>query len=276
MTKFMKIAYLGIPGSYSYIAGQKYFKNKKMIGYNNIRSVFQKVSENTCRFGIVPLENTTTGSIFETYDLLLTYKLAITGEVVLKIHHHLLAKEILDMKNYKFCYSHPQAIQQCKTISDKFPWLKFEFTQDTASAAKLLAEKNNHNKLAIGSREAALIYKLKIVQKNIEDNKNNMTRFAVIANKIINKGNKISLIFTVKHQPGSLVKALKPYTDFGFNLTKIESRPIISKPWEYMFILEMDLNNKSKLSDKLFSEMKKVTNFLKLLGRYDKGKIYDS
>lgn len=276
----MKIAYLGIPGSYSFIAAEKYFSKKSMFIQNNsISEVMQKVSAKICDFGIVPLENSTTGSIVETYDCLIDSKISIVGEIVLHIHHHLLGmggKVGQSLNRISTCYSHPQAIDQCQKFFKKHSRIKPVLTSDTATGARMIVQLNSDTNAAIGANQAAKLYGLQIWQKRIEDNPNNFTRFAVIAKTGKKRGNKISLVFSVEHKPGSLFRTLEPYARLGLNLTKIESRPVFGKPWEYIFFLDFEIGKRKNQLSKLLSEMKEHVNFLKVLGRYNKGKIYET
>ncbi len=277
-----KIAYLGIPGSYSYVAVHKYMKNeKKITGAESIKEVFELVDSGKCSAGIIPLENTTTGSIYESYDALLDTGLTITAEIILSIHHHILGidKEVSEnhFRNVQKCLSHPQAISQCVDFLSAHPWIKPVFTTDTASAAKEVAKCGKSDLIAIAGKEAADIYNLTILGKNIETVSSNYTRFIKVQ-KNINKseGNKISLAFSVRHIPGSLSKVLESYARTGLNLTKIESRPVFGRPWEYIFFLDFEIGNKGKSVENVLSEMKENTNFLTVLGRFPKGKIYET
>lgn len=274
----MKIAYLGIPGSYSFVASNIYFPKKAMfIKNDSIPDLLEKVSKEICDFGVVPMENTTTGSISETFDHLLERDLSIIGEIILHIHHHLLAcKSLNSIKEIKRCYSHPQAIAQCQKFFKKYKNIKHVFTSDTATAANFIAREKSKTTAAIAAKLAANLYDLKILEKNIEDNPHNYTRFAVIAKKESFTGNKISLIFSVEHKPGSLFHTLTPYARLGLNLTKIESRPVFGKPWEYIFFIDFEIDNKEKELRQVLEEMKEHVNFLKILGRYTKGKIYET
>lgn len=273
-----KVAYLGIPGSYSFAAANFYFTKKAMFVKNDsIKEAITRVSSSACTFGVVPLENTTTGSIAETFDNLLESNLSIVGEIILHIHHNLLTdKKIKNAKEIKRLFSHPQAIAQCQNFIKKNKNIKIEFTSDTATAASYAAGKRDKSSAAIAAKLAADLYDLKILEKNIEDNPHNYTRFAVIAKKESFKGNKISLIFSVEHKPGSLFQTLAPYARLGLNLTKIESRPVFGKPWEYIFFIDFDIDNKEKGLTQVLHEMKEHVNFLKVLGRYEKGKIYET
>lgn len=281
-----KVAYLGIPGSYTFTAAKKFFGEKmELISSTSLTELFGKVKREICSFGVIPLENSTTGSIVQTYDCLISSKLSIVGEVILKIHHNFLVnpstslrgdKAEKSLKLIKLCYSHPEAISQCKSFLSKYPWIKPVFTSDTASAAKLIAERGKRKEAAIAGKDTAKIYGLLLVAANIEKNKSNFTRFAIIARSTNKVGNKISLIFSVKHTPGSLFTALSPYAEYGFNLTKIESRPVFGRPWEYIFFLDFEVEGREGEIKKVIAKMRKVAQFVTLLGRYKKGEIYET
>lgn len=273
-----KVAYFGIPGSYSYLAGNIYFSdNSIFIKNDSIHEVMEKVEKGESEYGVVPLENTTTGSIAETYDHLLESDLSIVGEVVLHIHHHLLVpKDIQSLKFVKRCYSHQQAIMQCRNFFIQNKNIRPVLTSDTASAAKLISEAKKIGNSAIASKRTAGLYNLKILDKNIEDNAHNYTRFVIVSKKAYENGNKISILFSVEHKPGSLFNSLSPYARLGLNLTKIESRPVFGKPWEYIFFIDFEIKNKEKELNTVIEEMKEHVNFLKILGRYKKGTVYET
>lgn len=273
-----KITYLGIAGSYSFAAAQKYFgSNYQFLPAKSLKEVFKKIEDKSAEAAVVPLENTTTGSISETYDLLLESKLSITGEIILRIHHQLLANtDKVKLENVKSCYSHPQAISQCETFLSKYPKIMPGYTSDTATAAKIVSRRKKPDEVAIAGIPAAKYYGLKILAADIEDNKHNYTRFAVISPKPNKKGNKISLAFSVAHVPGSLFQTLKVYAEYNLNLTDIESRPLYGKPWEYIFYVDFEIKNQEKELTATIAAMKENCQFLTILGRYDKGEIYET
>lgn len=269
-----QIAFLGLSGSFSFIAAQKYFGNKaRFLGTNSTLEIIEKVENGLCNFGILPIENSLTGSVYETYDLLNLSKLSINGEIILHIHHQLLGKR--DGK-IKLCYSHPQALAQCRRFFNNNPDIQSVLTKDTSSAAKIITQFKRKDAAAIAGKMVAKIYGLKILKSDIEDNPHNFTRFVVLAKIPSNKGNKISLLFSVDHKPGSLFSALYPYSRLGFNLTKIESRPVFGTPWEYVFFLDFEFNGNQNNLKMLFAQMKKHVNYLKILGKYNKGKSYET
>lgn len=274
----MNITYLGIAGSFSFIAAQKYFgADSPLRGEKTVKKVFRSLVSGAADFGVVPIENSTTGSILETYDQLMENKLHIVGEVKLKIRHNLLGvRKNIDLEQVKKCYSHPQGIFQCQRFFDSHEWIIAEPATDTASAAQILSKNKKADALAIAGKQTAALYGLKIIRSSIEDNKNNFTRFAVISFKLNKKGEKATVVFSVKHVPGSLFKALAPYADLGLNLTKIESRPIFGKSWEYIFFIDFEIGNDLKKFSEIVKRMRKVTDKVTVLGLYDKGKTYET
>jgi len=196
-----KVACLGLPGSNSYVAAKKYFKknkNMKLISCQSIAEIFKNVTDRICRFGMVPVENSTTGRISPVFDLFLKNTVSIMGEITLPIHHHLLGNSNVDIGNIRLCYSHPQVIAQCNLFFHKHPWIKTVFATDTASAAKQVAGSRKKELAAIAGQSAAKKYGLTVIKKNIEDKEGNSTRFAVIskegASKIKNLRKIIDLL----------------------------------------------------------------------------------
>ncbi len=273
-----KIAYQGIPGAFSWLAGIKFFgKRNKFISVNEFKKIFELVVNKKADYGVVPIENTLAGSIYENYDHLNIYDIKIYGEINLKIEHHLLgiksnfpfSKRI---KLIKKVFSHPKALEQCQKFFEKYPWIEKVSYKDTAASARYVSELKDISLGSIASKEAAKIYGLEIIKKNIEDDKNNFTRFLIISrkeNKSLKRLNKGSLIFYLPHIPGSLYKSLKPFAENSINLTKIESRPIKGKPFEYVFYIDFVFSKKelNSVLDAL-KEFKNLVKKFKFLGFY--------
>lgn len=280
----MKIAYLGIPGSYSHLAVLQHFgKDAEYIGAKNFRSIFSLVEKNEADFGIIPVENSLAGSVYDNYDLLSQHSVSVVGEHFLKINLQLLGVESamppdIRIEHLTKVVSHYKALEQCEGFFTKHTWIKKEPYLDTANAAKFVADQKDPLMAAIASKETAEIYGLKTIKENIHDNPHNYTRFLIIGKNQneINGMNKCSIIFTVLHEPGSLVKALKVLSDNEINLIKIESRPIHGKPFEYLFYVDFGWS-KEKESDvsTILEQFKNSTQTLKILGFYEAGTIVD-
>ena len=275
----IKVCYQGVPGAYSHIAISRYFKNKaRAIPCYSFDKLFNKVESQQCLYGMVPIENSIGGSVYQNYDLLTNHDLSIVGEVYLKITHNLLVVPTKgEDKNkrlhmIKKAYSHPEAIKQCQSFFNSHPWIKPVAAEDTAGSAKDLAQSGIKESAAIASNQSARIYSLRVLKKAIETDRNNFTRFVIVGQKQkIVRPSKVSIIFSVAHKPGSLYKSLTPFAQKKINLTKIESRPIIGKPWEYLFYLDFEINSYKECQQTL-EELKKNCLHLKILGFYQKGK----
>lgn len=271
-----KIAYLGKDGSYSYLFACAFEKNATYVGRESFRSVIQMVKKGNVDLGVIPIENSTTGSIYEVYDLLIEENVQIIDEGILKVNHVLLVKPKTSEKNIETCYCHPEAYKQCSEVLVK-KRIKPVFVEDSATAVEKLKKDTNNKACAIGNNYLKKKFGVKIISENIQNQKSNYTRFVVITKeKTENKSaDKATVIFSVKHTPGSLLKALKPYAEYGLNLTKIESRPIDGKPWEYVFIVDFLIKTQEDLK-KVVTGMKKHSEYVTVLGTYKKGKTYGS
>jgi prephenate dehydratase len=223
---------------------------------------------------VVPIENSTEGSVNETYDLLVEKPLYVIGEIYQKIHHCLIINKNSSPDEISVIYSHPQALAQCrKYIQNRH--LESVPMYDTAGSVKFIKETHNASAAAIASKHAAQIYDMKVVEEDIEDNSNNFTRFLIISKRYDSNtdDNKISIIFSISHTPGSLYSILQEFALRNINLTKIESRPTKNIPWEYYFFVDLEGNiNDDKVSTSL-SAVKTATIFFKLLGSYKKDEI---
>lgn len=265
------IIHHGIPGSFGYSAATKVFaKNNIFINAENFEDVFEAVRKNKADFGIIPIENSLAGSIYENYDFLHKYNLNIAAEHNLKIEHHLVG--LLEQK-LTHIFSHQKAIEQCRKFLKKLPHITSVIHSSTAAAAKCVSEKNDIHFAAIASTDAAKLYNLSVLKKNIEDNPHNFTRFLVISNhqKSLKNADKCSITLVLKHQPGSLHNALKIFAENNLNLTKIESRPIHGKPFEYIFYIDLEFNSKNLPEIRhILNTLKKQSEKLKILGFYKK------
>lgn len=278
---YMNIAYLGIPGSFSHQAAEKYFGSTVSFAATaTIAGVFAAVAEGTCKAGVVPLENSLHGNVVESFDLMGEYTISIVGEVYVKIRHCLLGKPETEKKNdyraLKRCLSHWQAISQCEQFFTDHPWITPVYVGDTASAAREVTRSVGNTDVAIAGKHAADLYGLTILEDHLEKHRNNYTRFGIISKTPAGTGSKISLSFSVKHTPGSLVAALTPYAKHGLNLMQIESRPKKGSPWEYTFFLDLEIGEKNAEWEAALRTMRRQTSGLKILGRYPKGIMYET
>ena len=270
----INVAFQGERGAFSEDASIKLFGES--IGFLpciHLRDVFQAVSEGNASFGVAPIENSQAGSINETYDLLLAYPLNIFAEIILRISHCLMALPGEKLADIKTIYSHPQALAQCEEFLTK---LKVEIvpSYDTAGSAKMVKENQRTGIAAIASKRAADTYSLEILMPQIETNINNYTRFFAISKqkaKPVEK-NKTSLVFSVKHVSGALHKVLGIFATRDINLTKLESRPSKSKPWEYVFYVDFEGHSDGEIYQEAIKELRKEAAFVKILGSYPQAK----
>ncbi len=275
-----KVAFQGEAGAFSEIAARKMFGEKINVSPSfSFEDVFLKVKNGSVNFGIIPIENSLYGSVFETYDLLLKYSLNIVGELNLQINHNLIAKNNYKLSEIKKVYSHPQALGQCSEFLKKMKNAEIIPAYDTAGSALMLLNNTSEPTAAIASKNASRIYNLKILKSDIQNNKENYTRFYAISknkSKKLFKHPKSSICFELKNIPGALFKALSIFALKEINLLKIESRPIPHKPFQYIFYIDFSgslLDNKVKQAVKHLSEF---SLSIKILGTYETGKIFIS
>lgn len=271
-----KIIYQGAPGSYSHSTGLGYFGNKNsFVGVRHFKDVFEAIKKGSADYGVIPIENTLAGSVYENYDYLFDYDVQIIAEHKLQIHHNLLGFNGGISEKLKKVYSHPKALEQCALFFENNPQIEEIVAYDTAGAAEMVSESEDKTLGAIASKEAAKLYNLKVLKTNIEDDTNNWTRFLIISKKLgkhdVKDANKASLIFSTSHRPGSLFNAIKSFADHRLNLTKLESRPMPNKPFEYFFYVDFEFDSMHlELVKDTLEELKANTHFLKILGHYEK------
>jgi chorismate mutase/prephenate dehydratase len=273
-----QIYYLGIPGSNSYTAAKNYFHQPgSFVGVETFHAIFEAVTTNSSSFGIIPIENTLGGSVVENYDLFDRFDVWISGEYYLAFENHLLGiasdKQIKDrIMQITTVFSHPQPLLQCTRFFEDHDWIEKKAYLDTARAAQYVSEQNNTSFGAIANRDAAALFHLDILQENISDHpEKNYTRFFIISSQKqdVPDANRASLLFTVPHVPGSLVRILQTFADNHINLVKIESRPIQKKPFEYTFHIDIAWEkDQEDQIEKLLKIFKKNTQTQKVLGFY--------
>jgi chorismate mutase/prephenate dehydratase len=268
----LKVAFQGERGAYSESAVHAFFgDNVEVEPCRDLTEVFERVDKQEAQFGVVPIENSLEGSVNQTYDLFLTHNLKVSGEVVIRISHCLIANPSTSLEKVKTVYSHPQALAQCRSFLER---LGSELipTYDTAGSVKMLEEKGLKDAAAVASERAAKIYGMKILARDIEDTPANYTRFFVISrDDAPNTGkDKTSIIFAATHKPGALYHALEEFEKRKINLTKIESRPTKQKPWEYNFYLDFEGHRTEKNCAEALQALAEKASFLKILGSYPK------
>jgi prephenate dehydratase len=275
MTK--KIAIQGGYGAFHEIAAHHYFENEEIeiLPRNTFRDMVFTLKDRQCDFGIMAIENSLAGSIIPNYNLIINSNMHVNGEIYLRIKQNLVALPGVKIEELKEVYSHPMAILQCQNFFDKHNNIKLIESIDTAMSAGDIAEKGARDTGAIASRLAAEKYGLEIIAESIETNKMNYTRFLILAeNGIIippEEVNKASIFFTVAHKFGSLSKIISILSYYEINLAKIQSMPIPGKDWEYMFFVDVEINDYN-MYKKSLEAIGPFTPSLGVLGEYRKGK----
>ena len=274
----LKVAYLGPEATFTHLATMKYFgRSTDLVPEGSIAKVFDAVEHKRVVCGVVPIENSTEGIVGATLDCFHQSPLKIMAEVTLPIYHHLLSRATR-LKSVKRIYSHPQAIAQCRTwLDENVPNLPLLETDSTARAAERAAE--DPEAAGIAGEHAAEIYGLKILKRNLEDNPNNMTRFLVIGQRSPKASggasvkDKTSLLFSVKDEVGILYRMLEPFYRYKINLSKIESRPLKKKAWEYIFFLDIEGHQEDRKVALAIRDLQTQCQFIKVLGSYPKSAL---
>ncbi len=262
-------AYLGPEATFSHLAALKAFgRSETMTAKRNIREVFLAVEKKECQRGVVPVENSTEGSVNPTLDMLIDTPLAVTDEIYLEVHHHLLSREN-GLARVKVIYSHPQAISQCQEwLREKAAGCDLVEVPSTAEAARQALK--TPRSAAIASDLAARLYHLRIVARRIEDRFDNLTRFLVMAPEEPGPTgrDKTSLVFSIRDKVGALHRILEPPAKAGINLTRIESRPSRRKAWDYVFFVDLEGHRRDRKVAGVLEKVKGQCTFFKVLGSY--------
>lgn len=269
-----RVSIQGYRGSFHDIVARDKFPGElDLLERSDFEGVFEDVNSGLAEFGVVAIENSIVGSFLDTYDLLFKYDLEIVGEVYLRIVLNLIALPDVKLKDVIEVYSHPRAIQQCLKFLEKHPAIKKIETDDTAGSVRMIKESGMRNAAAIASTLAAELYQAEILEKGIETDKKNYTRFLIISRdaKYSEKADKTSLVIRTEHRPGSLCECLKCFAGEGINLSKIESRPIVGKVWQYYFYLDVETGRYTPEGQRALKELNKAASMVKILGSYERG-----
>jgi len=269
----MKVAFQGEPGAYSEQAVFDYFGNVETLPCESFDSAFDSVVAGKCDLALIPIENSLAGSIHQNYDLLLRHNLYIVGEYFLRVRHCLIGFPDVNKEDIKKATSHPQALGQCAAYLRNLG-IKPEAVYDTAGSVKLLKESGVRDTAAIASKRAAGLYEMQIIEEGIEDDAENFTRFLAVGRESVVPTNdaKTSIVFTLKNQPGSLFKAMSVFALRDIDLTKIESRPLQGKPWEYLFYIDFIGSAHDEVSKRAFEHLGEYALTLRVLGSYSRFK----
>ena len=272
-----KVAFQGEPGAYSEAAVLEHFGNISVetVPCESFDLVFQSVESGECDLGFIPIENSLAGSIHRNYDLLLRHSLSVVAEHYLRVRHCLIAKPGVRLSDVRKVISHPQALAQCEGYLRKLTGVVTEPVYDTAGSVKMMRELDNPALAAIASSRAANLYQMSILVEGIEDDPANFTRFLVISrDEILPRTEaKTSIVFTLSNQAGSLFRALSAFALRDIDLTKIESRPLAGKPWEYLFYIDFAGSCEDEKIGKALAHLAEYTIMLRVLGCYPRHRV---
>ena len=281
-----KLGYTGVPGAYAYEVMINLLKNsknsdgstgvraKEILSFNTHRELVEGVENGKVDFAILPIENSIVGEVRDSIDLINKRSIYIVGEVKHKIEHNLLGIKGSKIEDIKRVYSHEQALMQCSEFLGKYPeWEKVKMN-NTALSAKYIGDTKNKENACIANMETREMYNLELLQPDINNEKENFTRFFIVSNKnlICENSEKISVITSTKNESGALMKLLKVFSDYGLNMVNLKSRPKTNKPWEYYFYIDFEGNLEEENVEKALKEIREKSIYLQILGNY---KVYN-
>ena len=268
----MKVAFQGVRGAYSETAARQFFPQDKLVfePCEQFADVFTAVLKKRVQAGVIPIENTLTGSIHQNFDLLRERKVWIGGETRVRVSHNLIVQPGVKMRDIRRVMSHPQGLYQCQRFLRRHKRWRQEPAFDTAGSVELLQKQDIRDGAAIAGKTAAEFYGMDILARAIEDNKQNFTRFFLIrrTERVPRDAGKTSLMFGLKDAPGVLFKALSVFAVRDLSLAKIESRPIIGRPWEYYFYADVMGNVRDSVFRNALRHLSEITTSLRILGCY--------
>ena len=264
------VACQGVEGAYAQIACEKIFQNPFIMYFKNFEGVFTAIEKGLCQYGILPIENSTAGSVKKVYDLMIHHKFSIVRTFRLKIDHNLLANPGTKLSDIKEIYSHEQAISQCSAFLEKMPGVKVIPVENTALAAEMVASSGRSDVAAISSRSCMELYNLVSLASSIQDEGNNRTRFICISKnlEVYPGSDKTSIMMILNHRPGALYRVLARMYALGINVTKLESRPLPDRDFEFMFYFDLDTSIYSDEFVQLICELDELCEEFTYLGSY--------
>ena len=264
------VACQGVEGAYSQLACDKLFSAANIMYFRTWEAVFQAVQSGLCEFGVLPIENSSSGSVNGVYDLLGRFDFSIVRSVKLYINHFLMAKPGVKLADVREIYSHEYALEQCSSLFDQMPNVKATNVKNTAVAAQMTAESDRTDLAAISSQSCAELYGLNVLKSGVQNNANNYTRFICIARKpaIYAGANKISLVLSVPHKPGGLYDLISKFAVLGLNLAKLESRPIPGSSSDFMFYVDLDASVWTPAVMEILEELSQGNPHFAFLGSY--------
>src|SRR5881628_3044907 len=274
----MRIAYQGELGAFSEAAARRVHPDADLVACKSFEDVFAAVNAGPAAYGVLPIENSIGGSIHRNYDLLLERTLPIVGEVELPVIHHLLALPGATLEGLRRVYSHPQGLAQCERFLRRLTQVEIIATYDTAGSAKMVADAGLTDAGAIASARAGEVFGLTSLAASVQDFDDNLTRFIVVGRTPLKHAvaDKMSIVFTLPNEPGSLFKALSVFALRGIDLTKLESRPIPGRPWEYLFYVDLGIARDEVACARALAHLAEFAPTLRTLGSYASWKTRES
>ncbi len=264
------VACQGVEGAYSQIASERLFRLPNIFYFNTFDAVFSAIERGLCRYGVIPVENSTAGSVNEVYDLMMRHNFKIVRSVRVKIDHNLLAKPGAKLGDIREIYSHEQAINQCSAFLSTLEGVKVVPVENTAAAASMVAQSERKDIAALASRPCIELYGLENLKASVQNEGNNYTRFICISKnlEIYPGADRSSLMLTISHNPGSLYKALQRFFAYGINLNKIESRAIPDRNFEFLFYFDIETSVYSPSFIQLMTSINDICEEMHYLGSY--------
>jgi len=264
------VACQGVEGAFSQIACDKLFAAPEILYFRSFEGVFSAVENGLCEYGVLPIENSSYGSVNEVYDLMRRHDFHIVRSIRLRVKHTLLAKPGTKLEDIRVIYSHEQAIGQCSEFLNKRKEIRVSVCENTAAAAQMVAESDREGVAAISSKICADLYGLSVLSEQVQNSDNNYTRFICITKKmtIYPGANRISLMFALAHKPGSLYSVMSKISSLGININKLESRPIPGSEFEFMFYFDLEASVWTPETVKLLCDLEKSTEQFVFLGSY--------
>ena len=273
----MKIAYNGTEGAFAHIASQSIFPGTELISNDSFEETYNSVVEGKCDVAVLPIENSSAGEVGAVVDLMYGGPLNVNGVYTLPVSHNLLGLPGTEFDKISTVVSHPMALAQCEKYIKKYGW-QLTTAESTAAAARYVSQQNNPRLAAIGSEETAKANCLEVISRNINDQRDNTTKFAVFSKQISNdipgkKIEKFILLFTVNDKPGALVKTLSVIAEYGFNMQVLRSRPVKDKAWQYYFYTEIEGNCNSESARKMAEKLKEQCETIKIIGHFSESGV---
>ncbi len=264
------VACQGVEGAYSQIACEKIFKNPFIMYFKNFEAVFNAIDQGLCQYGILPIENSTAGSVKKVYDLMISHNFSIVRTFRLKVDHNLLVKPGTKLSDIREIFSHEQAISQCTEFLQTLPGVNVIPVGNTALASEMVANSPRKDIAALSSRSCAELYGLDCLRSSVQDKGNNRTRFICISKnlEVYPGSDKTSIMMVLNHKPGALYKVLARLYTLGINVTKLESRPIPDREFEFMFYFDLETSIYSEEFVQLICELDELCEEFKYLGSY--------